>query len=286
MEPNKLDILLGRSNASLRHTGNVCLRMLLLNHCVFTYKMMPTLTVKSGFIKAILHTIHAHGGRFLVKDKKTGEWKEVDDLQAKDKIGHMIRELGGSGSPKDSSLFLDRFCFPFSSFKSEYDFDWKVMVTKTDEHQEEQMKRRRVSTSVASTTTRNKVMGGDTAHHATPTSHPFDPFQQIEEGIDCNRIFFDSNIPATKNYPQEKDDMLVGNQVFADNGNAATVPPPFTFEQTPDTTATTATIIADWALLFARNSERESLQYLDMKDDELAWEPLHRSTSNYSFSSI
>lgn len=136
IELKEMDALLGRSDKCMRHNGTVCLRSLLLGHCILTYRDLPTSLEKSRFSKAILNTIQQQGGRFLVEKQDESGWERVDDQKAKEKVAHMLRDLVHL---KDFSLVNLSILQP-SCYKSEYDFAWKYMVMKTVEHQQQQQK--------------------------------------------------------------------------------------------------------------------------------------------------
>jgi len=47
---------------------------------------------KSVVVQSIVEDVHQLGGRFLKKNPKTKEWYELTDQQAKEKVGHAIRD--------------------------------------------------------------------------------------------------------------------------------------------------------------------------------------------------
>jgi hypothetical protein len=55
---------------------------------------------KSLVVHSIVDIIHAAGGRFLKRDFQLGKWYELSDNQAKEKVGHAIRDAVSSYESK------------------------------------------------------------------------------------------------------------------------------------------------------------------------------------------
>lgn len=57
---------------------------------------------KSLVVHTIVDTIHSSGGRFLKKEFQTGKWHELSDQQAKEKVGHAIRDAVNAHETKQA----------------------------------------------------------------------------------------------------------------------------------------------------------------------------------------
>jgi hypothetical protein len=56
---------------------------------------------KSLVVHSIVDTVRAAGGRFLKRDFQLGKWYELSDQQAKEKVGHAIRDAVSSYENKN-----------------------------------------------------------------------------------------------------------------------------------------------------------------------------------------
>uniref|UniRef100_A0A7S2VHA2 DUF6824 domain-containing protein n=1 Tax=Entomoneis paludosa TaxID=265537 RepID=A0A7S2VHA2_9STRA len=88
------DVLCGRNKDSFNHTGNKRFRDA-ITFSVEHYNMAQTKAGKTKVIYSIMESIRAKGGRFLKTDDWSGQWLELSDQQAKEKIAHAIRDMEG-----------------------------------------------------------------------------------------------------------------------------------------------------------------------------------------------
>ena len=89
------DVLLGRGSASHTNTGNRHFRNMIASR-LGEYAELPSRIAKSAFLEAIVADVQEKGGRFLQKDKESGEWIEVSDRVAREKAGHTVRDTMAS----------------------------------------------------------------------------------------------------------------------------------------------------------------------------------------------
>lgn len=93
--PTENDILLGRGKGFLHHIGNKRLRALakLLHDSYVNAESRAFKTKWSGWV---VRQIKLLGGRFLRRDVVTRKmWEEIDDEEARSKVGHAIRDTPG-----------------------------------------------------------------------------------------------------------------------------------------------------------------------------------------------
>ena len=95
------DVVCGRGKGSYNRPGNKKFRALVQDH-VQEYVQAKTKLDKSMVLSAIVEKVREDvGGRF-VKQKK-GTWYEIGDEQAREKVGHAIREAIAAGEKKTAS---------------------------------------------------------------------------------------------------------------------------------------------------------------------------------------
>lgn len=92
--PGQYDVLLGRGKAFYDHPGNQRLKYLILER--LPYYERAGYSEKSEVCGGIVDLINSKLGRFL-KDDGAG-WVEVDDKVARNKVGHLFRQLRRKGS--------------------------------------------------------------------------------------------------------------------------------------------------------------------------------------------
>jgi hypothetical protein len=89
-EPTALDVCCGRGKKNWRHQGNISFRRIIRIR-VDSYISAPTKQDKSSIVVAIVDDIRLLGGKFLKQDD-SGRWYDIGDSQARDKVGHSLRD--------------------------------------------------------------------------------------------------------------------------------------------------------------------------------------------------
>jgi hypothetical protein len=84
---------------SFNHVGNRRFRDLIAASCE-KYTSAKSRLEKSMVVHAIVEEVKKAQGRFLKQDRYTGSWYELDERQAKEKVGHAIRDATSSIDPK------------------------------------------------------------------------------------------------------------------------------------------------------------------------------------------
>lgn len=251
LEPKETDVLFGRTNICVLHSGTVCLRALLLDHCISMYNVLRSKGDKTRFINAILYTIHSHGGRFLEMKQDESGWKEVDDKKAKGKVSHMLQDIPNL---RDFSLINSSF-FPLSCFKTENNFLWNVMVVNTVaiQHQMKSSVAAAASASTGATTTAKEALN-------KPTSLPVDK----GKGRDCIN--------------DSQEELL--HQAVAKNDTRSTMGSDSVSSRRPSLDK-----VVDWDTVLP-NLMGAELSIDNTADNEMGLKPLHRSMSNLSLHSM
>ena len=88
--PSPADVCCGRGKKNWRHHGNAMFRKL-IHANVAGYMKATTKNDKTLVVKSIVDIIRQNGGRFLKKDSE-GVWHDIGDSQAKEKVGHSLRD--------------------------------------------------------------------------------------------------------------------------------------------------------------------------------------------------
>ena len=88
--PGALDICCGRGKRNWNHSGNVAFRNLIQTN-VDRYVAAPSKTDKTAVVLSIVDQIRGQGACFL-KQHKSGEWYDIGDAQAREKVGHSLRD--------------------------------------------------------------------------------------------------------------------------------------------------------------------------------------------------
>jgi len=89
-EPTELDICSGRGKRNWNHAGNVAFRNLIQSQ-VEPYIAAKSKNAKTAIVLKILDDLRNQGYHFL-KANKEGRWFDMGDAQARDKIGHGLRD--------------------------------------------------------------------------------------------------------------------------------------------------------------------------------------------------
>lgn len=97
------DVLCGRGKTSFNHVGNRRFRDIIANS-VDKYNSAKSRLEKSMVVHSIVEQVKKVKGRFLKQDRFSGRWYELDERQAKEKVGHAIRDATSSVDPKKKSL--------------------------------------------------------------------------------------------------------------------------------------------------------------------------------------
>ena len=90
-EPTNLDVCSGRGKRNWTHSGNVSFRDL-IQHSTPTYMAAASKNEKTAIVCNIVEEMRALGCQFLKQDSKTNQWYDMGDAQARDKVGHSLRD--------------------------------------------------------------------------------------------------------------------------------------------------------------------------------------------------
>lgn len=88
--PRPADVCCGRGKKNWRHHGNATFRRLIHSN-VPAYMEATTKHDKTLVVKSIVDIVRSNGGRFL-KQANDGSWYDIGDSQAKEKVGHSLRD--------------------------------------------------------------------------------------------------------------------------------------------------------------------------------------------------
>lgn len=91
-QPEVTDVLCGRGENSFNHMGNRQFRQLIVE-TVGRYKTAFTRKQKTRVVMRVANTIIDRGGRFLIRDGKTGAWRDGGIPQGQKKVGHAFRDV-------------------------------------------------------------------------------------------------------------------------------------------------------------------------------------------------
>jgi len=95
--PGQLDVICGRGKASYYRPGNVRFRQIVGEH-VDEYKAATSKLDKTSVLTNILDRVRSAtgstdvGNRVRIISQKEGTWCEISDDQAREKVGHSMRE--------------------------------------------------------------------------------------------------------------------------------------------------------------------------------------------------
>jgi hypothetical protein len=90
--PVYFDVICGRGKSAWNHTGNAFFRGL-VKQATPAYSKVRTKAERSVIVSEIVDNIRSRRTGFVKKDEKDGEWIEVGDLLAREKVGQMLRNV-------------------------------------------------------------------------------------------------------------------------------------------------------------------------------------------------
>jgi hypothetical protein len=93
--PTDVDVCCGRGKRNWNHVGNISFRKLIQDN-VERYVDAPTKNEKTAVVISLVDEIRANGGHFL-KQNVAGSWFDIGDHQAREKVGHSLRDQVTSG---------------------------------------------------------------------------------------------------------------------------------------------------------------------------------------------
>lgn len=96
------DVVCGRGKGSYNRPGNKKFRALVQEY-VPRYVNARTKLDKSMVLSAIVEKVREENGGRFIKQRKGGEWYEIGDEQAREKVGHAIREAIAAGEKKSQA---------------------------------------------------------------------------------------------------------------------------------------------------------------------------------------
>jgi hypothetical protein len=91
-KPNEFTVLCGRGSLYAEASGNKYLKRL-IQQSVPAYANASSRTGKSGIVSTILQAVHAVSPKAAFVKFEDGQWREVDDATAREKIGTIFRDL-------------------------------------------------------------------------------------------------------------------------------------------------------------------------------------------------
>jgi hypothetical protein len=94
-----VDVLCGRDKMSHAHSGNKRFRQIIEKHRE-GYQTASCREKKTSITCQIVKMIRDSEGRFLKRDDKTGEWSDVGDDYAREKVSHALRSAKDPNRPK------------------------------------------------------------------------------------------------------------------------------------------------------------------------------------------
>ena len=94
-----VDVLCGRDKISHAHIGNKRFLTIIKNNRE-AYQNAPSRESKTRLSSQIVSTIRDRGGRFLKCDEATGEWNDVGDAAAREKVSHALRSCKDPNRPR------------------------------------------------------------------------------------------------------------------------------------------------------------------------------------------
>jgi hypothetical protein len=145
--PTDEDILCGRGKARGKHPGNKKFSAAIRAN-LQTYGEAPKRVDKSNVVVSIIRSLRDNGGRFIKQDKRTKQYYELTDGQARMKTGHAIRDLQKWNNGPTSSISRRRTssrAFNMPLFRA---FDMPLFSLDMEcSHNEAQDKNRKISAS-------------------------------------------------------------------------------------------------------------------------------------------
>lgn len=89
--PNEYDIICARGRQASKHPGNLIFRQLILSH-LDRYVGAKSKLDKGMVIDEVFQIVYGSNGRFVKRDKRTGQWRYLCDVKAREKVTHAIRD--------------------------------------------------------------------------------------------------------------------------------------------------------------------------------------------------
>ena len=101
LEPNEYDIVCGRGKGSYNKPGNKKFRAIVDIYAA-EYQQATTKLEKSNVLSKVLDHVKksGNGGARFIAVNKRGDWYQVSDDQAREKVGHSIREAVAALAPE------------------------------------------------------------------------------------------------------------------------------------------------------------------------------------------
>ena len=93
------DVLCGRDKLSYAHVGNKRFRQIIAINRE-AYQTAPSRENKTSITCDIGNMVREYGGRILKVDDATGEWVEVGDSYAREKVSHALRSAKDPNRPR------------------------------------------------------------------------------------------------------------------------------------------------------------------------------------------
>ena len=94
-EPGDFDIICAKGNIARQHSGNVRYRIM-IDRASKMYGEMKGRSQKTTLVNEIIDSVRSKGGAFVKKNEKNGQWYEIDETQAREKVGQSLRERNHS----------------------------------------------------------------------------------------------------------------------------------------------------------------------------------------------
>eukprot|EP00521_Asterionellopsis_glacialis_P010077 CAMPEP_0195292260 /NCGR_PEP_ID=MMETSP0707-20130614/8764_1 /TAXON_ID=33640 /ORGANISM="Asterionellopsis glacialis, Strain CCMP134" /LENGTH=214 /DNA_ID=CAMNT_0040352667 /DNA_START=62 /DNA_END=706 /DNA_ORIENTATION=+ len=106
--PKRLDVLSGRDKEARSHIGTKHFRQVIKNN-LKRYVETQHRDEKSTVIQSIVDFIRCEamilgGAGFVKRDLNSGRWYEIGDIQAREKVGHALRDLLKNKNAASSSV--------------------------------------------------------------------------------------------------------------------------------------------------------------------------------------
>jgi hypothetical protein len=90
-EPTDCDVCCGRGKRNWNHPGNLNFRNFIQSK-TDEYMAAPSKTDKTAIVCKIVEDMRGQGCKFINQDEKTGRWFDIGDAQAREKVGHSLRD--------------------------------------------------------------------------------------------------------------------------------------------------------------------------------------------------
>ncbi len=90
-EPRSRDVCCGRGKRNWNHEGNVWFRNLIQAN-VDRYVQAPSKTDKTAVVISVVEQVRQEGAFFVKQDDDSGRWYDIGDIQAREKVGHSLRD--------------------------------------------------------------------------------------------------------------------------------------------------------------------------------------------------